>query len=324
MSLIYEDLFGFAGGLCHLRVYAIDGGRAIALAVNLEDNPGPSVVNAAEVLQDRIGEVFPGACRLFSVFPEFGNDWTEVMAPGDDGRATFCAGVDQSEIERLVGASVAGPAATECRAADLVGRDHPLLALISEEEEEPGLLAEMEVVAVADLPWAHLPSKCANFQDFEGIRKLYDESHEGEVPTGAHFFLGLNPDRLAACHYHQHDWRAIAAAAVELFTRVDLQAGCDDIRREASRLLPEGSDRDELAFLFSDPIIWSPEASSVTNGQHRTCALKAGGAPECPVVTRRRLVGELRPGDPRRRAESVLAEYWARRLGREPKRGAGH
>jgi hypothetical protein len=317
MQLHFADLFTYACGLCHLRIYEAGDDFGVALAVNLEDNPGPSVVNAAEALQDRIVAVFGGDYRLFSIFPEYGDTWTEVMPPVDGDRVGFRNDIPQTEIERLVGVPVAVPAANKCRAADLGGEHHPLLALIPEEEDESGVLAEMEAVAVADLPWAHLPSKCANLSDFEAIRALYDESREGEVPAGAHFFLALDSERFAACPYHRHDWRAIAAASVELLTRLDSQADHDDVLREASRLLPEGPDRDELAFLFFDPIIWSPEAPSVTNGQHRTCALKAADAPECVVVTGRRFQGEVRPGDPERRAESALAEYWARRLGRK-------
>jgi len=319
MQPFFEDLFPFACGLCHLRVYeGDDRSPGVALAVNLEDNPGASVTNAAEALRDRIAAVFGDDYRLFSIFPEYGDTWTEVMPPVDGDRVAFRNDIAQAEIERLVGLPVPVPAPNECRAADLGGEDHPLLALIPEEEDEPGVLAEMEVVAVADLPWAHLPSKCANFSDFEAIRGLYANGREGEVPAGAHFFLALDSERLAACPYHQHDWRAIAAASVELLTRLDPQADRDDVQREASRLLPEGPDRDELIFLFFDPIIWSPEAPSVTNGQHRTCALKAANAPECAVVTRRGFQAEVRPGDPRRRAESALAEYWAQQLGREP------
>jgi hypothetical protein len=311
MQLLFEDLFPFAGGLCHLRVYDSGDAPRIVLAVNLEDNPGASVVNAAEALRERIAVVFGGDHRLFSIFPEYGDAWTEVMPPIDGDRVAFRSDIDHAEIERLVGLTVRVPAASGCRAADLGGDDHPLLALVPE-EDEPGVLAEMEVVAVADLPWAHLPSKCANFSDFEEIRALYDDSREGEVPAGAHFFLALDSERFAACSYHRYDWRAIAAASVELLTRLGPQADHDDVHREASRLLPEGPDRDELTFLFFDPIIWSPEAPSVTNGQHRTCALKAADAPECVVVTRRHFHGKVQPGDPRRRAESTLAEYWAR------------
>jgi hypothetical protein len=316
MQPLFEDLFPFAGGLCHLRIYEAEDDSGVALAVNLEDNPGASVANAAEALRDRIAAVFGGDYRLFSIFPEYGDTWTEVIPPVDGDRVTFRNDIAQAEIECLIGLPVVVPAPNECRAADLGGEDHPLLALVPDEEDEPGVLAEMEVVAVADLPWAHLPSKCANFPDFEAIRALYDDSREGEVPAGAHFFLALDSERFEACPYHRHDWRVIAAASIELLARLDPQADSDDVQREASRLLPEGPDRDELTFLFFDPIIWSPEASSVTNGQHRTCALKAADAPECVVVTGRRFRGEVRSGDPRRRAESALAEYWARRLSR--------
>lgn len=316
MPLLYEDLFGFGDGLCHLRAYSTGGEGTVVLVVNLEDNPGSSAVNAAEVLLDRIAAVFGDGFRLFSIFPEYGDEWTEILPRGTDGRATFLSDVTIEEVERLVDEPVTVPPSDRCRAADLGGEAHPLLALIPEEEDEPGRLERMEVVAVVDLPWAHLPSKCASFPDFEAIRSLYDEGREGEVPAGAHFFLDLDPDRLAACSYHQHDWKVIAEAGVELFTRLDPQADHDAIQREACRLLPEGPDRDELTFLFFDPIIWSPEAPSITNGQHRTCALKAAGAPECVVLTGRLFAGEVRRGDPRRRAESALAEYWSRRLGR--------
>jgi hypothetical protein len=321
MPAFFEDLFPFARSLCHLRAYGVDNGLIVALAVDLEDNPGASVVNAANALRDRIEVVFGGDCRLFCIFPQYKDTWTEVLPPVDDGGATFRTGVTQAEIERLVGVPIKVPTPSECGALDLGGEGHPLLVLIPDEEDEPGVVAEMEAVAVAGLPWAHLPSKCAHFQDFEAIRTLYDESREGEVPTGAHFFLGLSSERLAACHYHRNDWKAIAAASVELFKRLGPHADDDDVRREAACLLPEGSDRNELIFLFFDPIIWSPGAPSITNGQHRTCALKAAGAPECVVVTGRRLQGEVRPGNPRRRAESALAEYWARRLGHAHDKG---
>jgi hypothetical protein len=231
VKLIYEDLFGFAEGLCHLRVYADDAGPRVALVVNLEDNPGSGAVNAAEALLDRVAAVFGGQCRVFSIFPEFeGDPWTEVWPPGPDGRVAFRTDVSQAETEHFVDAPVSVPGPAECRAVD--GPSAP--GADPEEEDEPGVLAEMEIVAVADLPWAHLPSKCANFSDFETIRALYGGGREGEAPAGAHFFLGLDADRLAACHYHDYDWRVIAEAAVELFAQVGPDADRDDIRREAS------------------------------------------------------------------------------------------
>lgn len=318
MQLLFDDLFAFASGLCHLRIYAEDDKSAIALAVNLHDNPGQSVTNAAESLQRRIAAAFGDDYRLFCTFPEYGSDWTEVIPADAEGsdRATFRSHVSRAEVERLVGTAIRVPEPTECRAVDLGGEGHPLLALVPEEEEEPGVLAEMEVVAVADLPWAHLPSRCAHFSEYEKIRALYEDSREGEVPAGAHFFLSLDSGRFMSCRYHGYDWRAIAAASVELLAQLSPEADGDDVLREAASLLPEGPDRDELVFLFFDPIIWRPKAPSVTNGQHRTCALKAADAPECVVVSGSRFQREVRPGDPRRRAESAIAEHWARRLGR--------
>ena len=91
----------------------------------------------------------------------------------------------------------------ECTAAGLGGPRHPLLALIPAEEEPVGPFEEMGIVAVADLPWAHNPFKCAHRNRFQAIRKLYGRSFDGGVPAGAHFFLSLDADQLATCSYHK-------------------------------------------------------------------------------------------------------------------------
>ena len=70
----------------------------------------------------------------------------------------------------------------------------------------------MQVVAVADLPWAHNPSKCDHFNRFEAIRGLYEESFDGHIPAGAHFFLSLDAERFRP-RYHRRDSAAIVAAA---------------------------------------------------------------------------------------------------------------
>lgn len=89
MPLLYEGLFGFGDGQCHLRAYSTGGEGPVVLVVNLEDNPGSSAVNAAEILLDRIAAVFGDGCRLFSIFPECGDEWTALLPRGADGRATF-------------------------------------------------------------------------------------------------------------------------------------------------------------------------------------------------------------------------------------------
>lgn len=41
---------------------------------------------------------------------------------------------------------------------------------------------------------------------------------------------------------------------------------------------------DALSSLFYDPIWWTPDDTGVSNGQHRTCALRVGGAERVPVA----------------------------------------
>jgi|NGEPerStandDraft_6_1074524.scaffolds.fasta_scaffold44113_2 hypothetical protein len=166
------------------------------------------------------------------------------------------------------------------------------------------MLDEMQVVAVADLPWPHNPSKCAHIDRFNAVRGFYDKSFDGHIPAGAHFFLSLDADCLAVCAYHQHDWLAIAAASVDLLTGLPPGSDRDDVLSAAADLLPAGPDRLELGFLFSDPITWSPSTTSITNGQHRTCALKASGATLCAALTYGERDYVAAPGDTRRpRAE---------------------
>ncbi len=317
MAPTFNDLFPFGMGMCHMRVYERDIGEPIALALDLDDNPGNSVGNAAGALTERITSVFGPKCRLFIFFPDDDETWIEVLEEADGSNPTFRHDVSQAEVESLAGEEVAMPTAQECTAVDLGGPDHPLLALIPVEEELPSRIEGMQVVAVADLPWAHNPSKCDHFNRFEAIRGLYEESFDGHIPAGAHFFLSLDAEQFATCRYHHHDWAAIAAASVELLEGLAPDSDRDDVLSAAAEFFPEGPEREELGFLFSDPIKWSPSAASLINGQHRTCALKAAAAPLCVALTHGELHHEVVPGEPRRRAQSALAEYWAVRLGRD-------
>ncbi|WTW91931.1 hypothetical protein OG216_00350 [Streptomycetaceae bacterium NBC_01309] len=41
-----------------------------------------------------------------------------------------------------------------------------------------------------------------------------------------------------------------------------------------------------LASLFTDPVLWNDGQGNFTNGQHRTCALRAADAPAVPAAGR--------------------------------------
>ncbi len=154
--------------------------------------------------------------RLFLMFPATDATWTEVLEEPGSQRATFDLDVSHADVEQLVGETVTVPAPEMCTAPALGGSRHPLLALIPAEEEQPSMLDEMQVVAVADLRWPHNPAKCAHLDRFNAIREFYDKGFDGHVPASAHFFLSLDADHFAACPYHGHDWVAIAEASVDL------------------------------------------------------------------------------------------------------------
>jgi hypothetical protein len=155
------------------------------------------------------------------------------------------------------------PPAAQCTAAGLGGSRHPLLALIPAEEQPANTLDEMDIVAVADLPWAHNPFKCAHHDRFQAIRGLYDKDFDGHIPAGAHFFLSLDSEQLAARPYHQHDWVAIADASVVLLEGLAPGSKRHDVFSAAAELLPNGPDRGELVCLCTDPIVWSPGETSI-------------------------------------------------------------
>jgi hypothetical protein len=266
---------------------------------------------------ERIAAVSGDPFRLFVIFPDTGATWTEVLWETGQAEVTFSADVPHAEVQRIAGEAVGLPPATQCTAAGLGGSRHPLLALIPAEEQPANTFDGMNIVAVADLPWAHNPFKCAHRDRFRAIRGLYAKDAGGDVPAGAHFFLGLDAEQLAACPYHQHDWVAIADASIVLLEDLAPDSERHHVFSAAAELLPDGPDRKQLVCLFTDPIVWSPGHTTITNGQHRTCALKASGAPLCAALIRGERLYEAIVGDARRRAQSTLAAHWVGRLGGE-------
>jgi hypothetical protein len=310
---VFNDIFAFSNrAICHLRVYDVDDGL-IVLAVELEDNDGTSVTNSAEELADRVRAVFARPFRLYAAFgDEPFNGWIQIHHAADRP-ATFNTKIPHAEIEALLARRL--PVPTNQTIAAVGGDHHPLASLARVEEETPSMLAEMGVVAVADLPWAHNPGRCANRKRFTDIADLYDRDPRLPSAAGAHFFLTLGSEQFDACRYHSFDWAAIADASVALLEQLPADADLDAVSALAEETALDADDRRELVWLFDDPIIWTPGQPSVTNGQHSSCALKAAEATYCVAVTRESLHPPAEPGDPRRRAQSTLASYWARELG---------
>jgi len=310
MGACFDDLFAFLEGLCYLRLYRCDTEEPVAVAVELEKNPG--VINGAVGLAARITKAFGHSRFQLFVFSNLtGENWSEVLMEGDDGPSF--RPVEQTEIEDLVGEPVAMPEPGGFTAHSVGGRKNPMLRFVAPEPPPRRPLDDIYVVAVAELPWAHNPSRCIHLDRFHAVGALYAT----RPPAGAHFFLSLSEDDFAGCPSHRGDWVKIAAEAVDLFESLDSDSTSEEIHREVSRRFQEAPEQGALLSLFTQPIVWHRPHTGITNGQHRICALKAAGAPFCPV----KMIGEppnpLWAADPRRRAESTLAQYWTRQLGDE-------
>jgi hypothetical protein len=313
-ELLFTDLFAYGdGSLGWLRVYRRDSQTAVALVLNPTDNPGSSAVNAAEQLLADLARSFPnlGELRVFVRFPDDprGNGWTEVL---DDADAVAFERRTVEDVEALLGASLLEPHLADASCAGLGGEHHPLLALIPPPEEDVDRLDRMAVVAVADLPWAHNPGSCHWKPRFEKLEALYPPSRHHRPALGAHWYLTLTESDFAACRYHECDWKRVAAVAVEVFKSVAEGAEIDDVFGAITDALRESVEGGWCASLFADPIVWNPGEASVINGQHRTCALKASGAPFCVANVAGAFVPEPLAGDPRRRAAAEVASFWAR------------
>src|SRR5213595_1767017 len=152
---VFQDLFAYGcGSIACVRLYLLEDGQAIALALDPADNTGRSAVNGAEELVEDLTQAFPSVekIRLMARFPgdPRGEGWTEIIFDGDEPefeRRTI------EEEERLVGEELFDPEADHATCAALGGESHPLLNLIPPPEPAQNPIDDLAVVAVADLPW---------------------------------------------------------------------------------------------------------------------------------------------------------------------------
>ncbi|MFE9469378.1 hypothetical protein ACFYNW_38385 [Streptomyces virginiae] len=70
-------------------------------------------------------------------------------------------------------------------------------------------------------------------------------------------------------------------------------------------------DREWARALVQDPICWDDNHDSLTNGQHRSCALRAAGVPYLPVEGRH-LPAAAKPDavDARTHAQQTVHGFW--------------
>lgn len=141
---------------------------------------------------------------------------------------------------------------------------------------EPLYRERFVAVPVAEFPFAHRPSRCPHHERFCEVARACGEVSEGVV--GARWHLTLTAEDFAACEFHGADWLSIAAASVAVLKAAGPTATSDDLAEACEE---QGLAKKELCWLYSlfeEPIHWYPGSPSVTDGQHRLCALRAAGA----------------------------------------------
>jgi len=313
--LLFDDLFPYGSrSIAHLRLFAPSDASRIALVVEPTDNPGQSAINAAEVLWAAIERAFPATepLRLFISVAPFEPGWTEVCV--DSGAASF-GEVGSTLVEAAVGGSVVVSVAGAC--VDLGGAGHPLLALVRPEESPREPLSDFAVLPVSDLPWAHNPFQCRFRERFDALESAYPPGAPDAGVVGAHWFRTLQADDFRACHHRRADWNAVAATAVAVWRETRCDGSIEDALRLIADRLESGDDAAACTSLFTHPIVWAPGHPTLTNGQHRACALRAARADFCVVDVGGAAVGDRYPVDPRRRAAADIAAYWAAVAGRD-------
>lgn len=134
-----------------------------------------------------------------------------------------------------------------------------------------------------ELPLPHNPARCTFYDPrlWNGTDSLTKERSR---------WLEVIEVRWRSCHYHAADWRRVAEAACWVL-REQLEINPDVWSVEPLAYLarlPEGVlSMEELAFaesLFIDPVTWTPGEDTVSDGQHRSCALRQSGAFDVPVL----------------------------------------
>jgi hypothetical protein len=314
---IYSDLFAYGRkSIAWLRLYRSEGEDVLALALHPVDQAGAGPINDAEALVSAVRKTFPSheRLRLFTHFvddPSEKERWIEIeIAAG--GRASF-APHPTAALEHLVGTKLPDPADPTC--AGLGGEEDPLLALLPPPEPEPDPLGELAVIAVADLPWAHHPFRCHWKERFENLREHYPPEAREHQALGAHWFTTLGAQDFAACRYHQADWRKVAETSVEVLRGLAPDAVLGDAIAAVDQRLGDSPEAKWCRSLFLDPIVCHP-GRALTDGQHRSCALRARGAPLCVVAGEDWQGIDPVPGDPRRRAAADISAFWASRAAR--------
>jgi hypothetical protein len=189
-DLLFADLFAYdSRSIAWLRVFRLETGEGVAVVVEPDDNPGVSSVNAAESLLRDLRRAFPGLdpLRVFLHFPHDprGPGWTE-LCDSDEDMVFERRTVDELCV-RLGVRAVDDGEVDKATCAFFGGEQHPLLGLIPPVDPPHDRLRDLGVIAVADLPWAHNPSRCDWSERLEQLEAFYPSSGHPDPVVGAHW-----------------------------------------------------------------------------------------------------------------------------------------
>lgn len=138
-------------------------------------------------------------------------------------------------------------------------------------------MKQLREVLVVDLPWPYRPFRCAYYPR---VKWLLDAEEPGDAQAASYcgeMLTRLTPEEVAGCPFHTVDWRRAADLAVSLH-RAGVKPGTEGFDASA---LTGGAGEGELSAIrsfWTEPISWQRGQASVSNGQHRICALKLSGA----------------------------------------------
>jgi hypothetical protein len=136
---------------------------------------------------------------------------------------------------------------------------------------------QLHEALVEDLPWPFKPFRCLHYPRVRWLLEAEEPDTASAATLSSAMLRRLTPEEVNACPYHSADWRLAAELSVSLH-RDGLRPGTNAFEKAA---LAGGAEEDELWAIrsfWTEPISWQRGQASVTNGQHRICALKLSGA----------------------------------------------
>ncbi|MEU0110645.1 hypothetical protein ABZ313_35515 [Streptomyces sp. NPDC006251] len=172
----------------------------------------------------------------------------------------------------------------------------------------------VRAVPAAALPWPHGLFKCAYAERGKRIARTYPGGRRADQTAHAELFAELTEEEFAACPYHQGDWQAIAEAVLA-HAEVDEDEEPERARELYAMEHLSPRDRQWAQRLVSDHIWWEEGSDSLTNGQHRLCAMRAAAVTNVPVYGRY-LPGQQSPDatNAQEHARTTVEKYWIERL----------